>query len=222
GDADSQNETAQCFMDGIGTEKDAFEAARYYRLACAQGATQFGNSWIWKPKYDKYCEEHAAAAAAASAARKAQQQNQQHQQHQEGGEAQGFGAAPNSSDSSTSSNPIAAGLATVRGTSVSSTLPTSPQEAAGSRMPASRRGQYNIAGDLISSSQLELKLQQAEQLTTATVGPIMGKQKQQQQQDSTGSTTTGGKKKHRWSLWGLHQNRDHTQGGFHRRLPSLG
>ncbi|KAK3824695.1 MAG: hypothetical protein J3Q66DRAFT_325838 [Benniella sp.] len=72
GDADSQNETAQCFLDGIGTEKNAFEAARYYRLAVAQGATQFGNSWIWKPKYDQYCEQHAAAAAAEATARKQQ------------------------------------------------------------------------------------------------------------------------------------------------------
>ncbi|KAI8351708.1 hypothetical protein B0O80DRAFT_111881 [Mortierella sp. GBAus27b] len=70
GDPDSQNEVAQCYVDGTGTEKNAFEAARYYRLAAAQGVTQFGNSWIWKPKYDQYCEQVAAKMAAEAIARK--------------------------------------------------------------------------------------------------------------------------------------------------------
>ncbi|ORZ26329.1 hypothetical protein BCR41DRAFT_301185, partial [Lobosporangium transversale] len=51
GDADSQNETALCYYEGIGIEKDMYESARYYRMAAAQGASQLGNSWIWKPKY---------------------------------------------------------------------------------------------------------------------------------------------------------------------------
>ncbi|KAF9192327.1 hypothetical protein BGZ51_005720 [Haplosporangium sp. Z 767] len=67
GDPDSQNETALCYYQGIGIEKNAFEAAKYYRMAAAQGASQMGNSWIWKPKYDQYCAaENAAVNAAAS------------------------------------------------------------------------------------------------------------------------------------------------------------
>ncbi|KAF9346252.1 hypothetical protein BGX34_004077 [Mortierella sp. NVP85] len=62
GDADSQNETALCYYEGIGVAKDMFESARYYRMAAAQGATQLGNSWIWKPKYDQYCAAENAAA----------------------------------------------------------------------------------------------------------------------------------------------------------------
>ncbi|KAK3845131.1 MAG: hypothetical protein J3R72DRAFT_349525, partial [Linnemannia gamsii] len=53
GDPDSQNETALCYYEGIGIEKDMYESAKYYRMASAQGASQLGNSWIWKPKYDQ-------------------------------------------------------------------------------------------------------------------------------------------------------------------------
>ncbi|KAF9910853.1 hypothetical protein EC991_005316 [Linnemannia zychae] len=67
GDADSQNETAFCYYEGIGIEKDMYESAKYYRMASAQGASQLGNSWIWKPKYDQYCAaENAAVSAAAT------------------------------------------------------------------------------------------------------------------------------------------------------------
>lgn len=62
GDADAQNETALCYYEGIGVDKDNFESARYYRMAAAQGASQLGNSWIWKPKYDQYCAAENAAA----------------------------------------------------------------------------------------------------------------------------------------------------------------
>ncbi|KAF9573725.1 hypothetical protein EC968_008125 [Mortierella alpina] len=64
GDADSQNETAMCYYEGIGTDKDMFQSAKYYRMAAAQGASQLGNSWIWKPKYDMYCAAENAAAVA--------------------------------------------------------------------------------------------------------------------------------------------------------------
>ncbi|KAF9125327.1 hypothetical protein BGW39_007498 [Mortierella sp. 14UC] len=67
GDADSQNETALCYYEGIGIGKDMYESAKYYRMASAQGASQLGNSWIWKPKYDQYCAaENAAVSAAAT------------------------------------------------------------------------------------------------------------------------------------------------------------
>ncbi|KAG9068089.1 hypothetical protein KI688_011681 [Linnemannia hyalina] len=67
GDPDSQNETAFCYYEGIGIEKDMYESAKYYRMASAQGASQLGNSWIWKPKYDQYCAaENAAVSAAAT------------------------------------------------------------------------------------------------------------------------------------------------------------
>ncbi|KAF9291416.1 hypothetical protein BGZ68_004064 [Mortierella alpina] len=236
GDPDSQNETAQCFLDGIGTDKNAFEAARYYRLASAQGASQLGNSWIWKPKYDQYCEQQAAALAAESAERKKQQQQQQ---HMGAGAGAGHGPAnatlsatyrPSSPPMSPTSNSIAAGLAsmTVAGamatpsaTTAASSLISPPQSVGKSRLSLSvagkgagagaggsaatgpaavaggpaRQGRYSLAGDLISSSQLELKLKQAEELTHATVGSSQGQE-------------AAAKKKHRWSLWN------------HRRGPS--
>ncbi|KAF9416575.1 hypothetical protein BGZ94_010190, partial [Podila epigama] len=65
GDPDSQNETALCYYEGIGVQKDMYQSAKYYRLAAAQGSTYYGNSWIWKPKYDQYCAAEAAAATIA-------------------------------------------------------------------------------------------------------------------------------------------------------------
>ncbi|KAF9960905.1 hypothetical protein BGZ70_008454 [Mortierella alpina] len=67
GDPDSQNETALCYYEGIGTDKDMYQSAKYYRMAAAQGASQLGNSWIWKPKYDMYCAAENAAALAVGA-----------------------------------------------------------------------------------------------------------------------------------------------------------
>ncbi|KAF9427735.1 hypothetical protein BGZ76_002211, partial [Entomortierella beljakovae] len=66
------NETALCYYDGIGVEKDMFESARYYRMAASQGVTQLGNSWIWKPKYDQYCAAENAGAVAAAGIKKSQ------------------------------------------------------------------------------------------------------------------------------------------------------
>ncbi|KAF9956563.1 hypothetical protein BGZ72_002667 [Mortierella alpina] len=225
GDPDSQNETALCFLDGIGTDKNAFESARYYRLASAQGASQLGNSWIWKPKYDQYCEQQAAALAAESEERKRQQQSG-------GGASAGHGAAnaslstttnkPSSPPTSPTSNSIAAGLAsmtaagamaTPSATTAASSMISPPQSLGKSRLslmgggkgagPApgssapgpARQGRYSLAGDLISSSQLELKLKQAEELTNSTIGSSQGQE-------------AAAKKKHRWSLWN------------HRRGPS--
>ncbi|KAF9279784.1 hypothetical protein BGZ68_007698 [Mortierella alpina] len=68
GDPDSQNETAMCYYEGIGTDKDMYQSAKYYRMAAAQGASQLGNSWIWKPKYDLYCAAENAAAVAVGGA----------------------------------------------------------------------------------------------------------------------------------------------------------
>ncbi|KAF9361091.1 hypothetical protein BGX26_005958 [Mortierella sp. AD094] len=196
GDPDSQNETAQCFLDGVGTEKNAFEAARYYRMASDQGASQFGNSWIWKPKYDQYCEQYAANAAAA---KNTQEQNKPGT------------SSPSSSSSSSSTPSHLASL--IKNMPARGHLHTQSLEqnqlsltgagaagASGGRGGPPRQGRYNIAGDLISSSQLELKIKQAEQLTSTTVGPVL---------ESPGAT--GKKKHHRWSLWGHNQ---------HRRAPS--
>ncbi|KAF9378932.1 hypothetical protein BGX21_002775 [Mortierella sp. AD011] len=204
GDPDSQNETAQCFLDGVGTEKNSFEAARYYRMASDQGASQFGNSWIWKPKYDQYCEQYAANAAAAK---------NSHGQNTPSTSAQSLSSS--SSSSSTPSNlvsliknmPARRHLHTA---SVDQKRLSSPSPGAGAKAVGAaagggtppRQGRYNIAGDLISSSQLELKIKQAEQLTSSTVGPVL---------ESPGAT--GKKKHHRWSLWGHN---------LHRRAPSTG
>ncbi|KAI9260528.1 hypothetical protein BDA99DRAFT_439781, partial [Phascolomyces articulosus] len=54
GDADAQNEVADCYYRGYGTKKDLYQAAKYYRLAAAQGRGLIGNSWIYKPKYDDH------------------------------------------------------------------------------------------------------------------------------------------------------------------------
>ncbi|KAG0281467.1 hypothetical protein BGZ95_003122 [Linnemannia exigua] len=214
GDPDSQNETAQCFLDGVGTEKNAFEAARYYRLASDQGASQMGNSWIWKPKYDQYCEQHAAATAAESAARKAAAQN--------GGtyvpvpippiapppittggltptNGGGFSSSLASSvkrhlhRKSYGGSPATAPIGGPNASS--STVGTGTTAGGMDKAEAARKGRYNLAGDLISSSQLELRIKQAEQLTSATVGPILSP-------DANGGQGEGGKKKHhRWSIW---------------------
>ncbi|KAG1449982.1 hypothetical protein G6F56_008481 [Rhizopus delemar] len=53
GDADAQNDVAHCYNEGIGTKKDLFLAAKYYRKADKQGQGIMGNSWIWKSKYDE-------------------------------------------------------------------------------------------------------------------------------------------------------------------------
>ncbi|KAF8929598.1 hypothetical protein BGZ58_008820 [Dissophora ornata] len=208
GDADSQNETAQCFLDGIGTEKNAFEAARYYRLASAQGASQLGNSWIWKPKYDQYCEQQAAE----SATRKGRKDDLEISGGGPPGSATSITAGLASLTAGALAAPSAAASSSLASSEPGSDaqsleqkrLSTATGRAAG---PASRQGKYNLAGDLISSSQLELKIRQAEQLTKATVGPVLE------------PSSATGKKKHRWSLWGLHH---HNQDRQHQKAPSFG
>ncbi|BGP42239.1 hypothetical protein JCM10449v2_006244 [Rhodotorula kratochvilovae] len=51
GDVDAQQDLAFALANGKGCKKDLKEAARYYRLAIAQGASDFGLSWVWKDKY---------------------------------------------------------------------------------------------------------------------------------------------------------------------------
>ncbi|KAG0256677.1 hypothetical protein BG011_004370 [Mortierella polycephala] len=195
GDPDSQNETALCYLEGTGTEKNSFEAARYYRLASAQGASQLGNSWIWKPKYDQYCEQQAAAAAAASAARKMEQQ----------GARAGAGAElVTPTNPNTPSSAIAAGVASmtacamatpsaIGSSSLASSVPGRQQRMSlrqnqpPTEGPA-RQGRYTLAGDLISSSQLELKVKQAEQLTQSTVKPLFAGSGKGQGQELAGTS----------------------------------
>ncbi|CAG8512058.1 6626_t:CDS:2 [Dentiscutata heterogama] len=50
GDPDAQNELGSCLERGEGDMK---KAAKYYRMAAAQGAGILGNSWIYKKKYDE-------------------------------------------------------------------------------------------------------------------------------------------------------------------------
>ncbi|KAF9910321.1 hypothetical protein EC991_006820 [Linnemannia zychae] len=210
GDPDSQNETAQCFLDGIGVEKNPFEAARYYRLASAQGASQMGNSWIWKPKYDQYCEQHAAAAAAESEARKLAAKNGTpmpmvvppivpHPITTGGLSPTNGGGGFSSSLASSVKRHLhrksyGGSPATAPISGPTGTISTSITTAGGmDKAEAARKGRYNLAGDLISSSQLELRIKQAEQLTSTTVGPILS---------ADANSGDGGKKKHhRWSIW---------------------
>ncbi|KAI7879731.1 HCP-like protein [Lichtheimia hyalospora FSU 10163] len=53
GDPDAQNDLGHCYYHGTGVKKDHYMAAKYYRLADKQGCGIMGNSWIYKPKYDK-------------------------------------------------------------------------------------------------------------------------------------------------------------------------
>lgn len=53
GDTDAMNETAWCYLEGFGGKKDKLMAAKYYRLAEEHGSKFFGNSWIWKEKYNQ-------------------------------------------------------------------------------------------------------------------------------------------------------------------------
>ncbi|KAL7312144.1 hypothetical protein PS15m_007943 [Mucor circinelloides] len=53
GDPDAQNDLGHCYYHGQGVKKDLYLAAKYYRKADKQGQGIMGNSWIWKPKYDK-------------------------------------------------------------------------------------------------------------------------------------------------------------------------
>ncbi|KAJ1969163.1 hypothetical protein H4R35_006216 [Dimargaris xerosporica] len=52
GDADAQADLAFCYEHGNGVKKDKAKSAKYYRLAHAQGVHIFGNSWVFKSKYD--------------------------------------------------------------------------------------------------------------------------------------------------------------------------
>ncbi|KAG0090266.1 hypothetical protein BGZ92_003331 [Podila epicladia] len=189
GDADSQNETAQCFLDGIGTEKNSFEAARYYRMAAAQGAAQMGNSWIFKPKYDQYCANAASQAEAESAARKTRPA---------GGAMQDkplkspvsptslFGTSP---PSTSNRHSLSSALHRILPSRSSQEPPPPPVPTMnGAAAPGRGLMQHSPAGELITSSQLELKVKQAEALTRTTVIPELMEEPQ-------------GKKKHRWSLW---------------------
>jgi TPR repeat protein len=53
GDPDAQNDLGFCYANGEGVKKDMKKAAKYYRLAAAQGSSMIGNSWIYKKKYDE-------------------------------------------------------------------------------------------------------------------------------------------------------------------------
>ncbi|KAI0656769.1 hypothetical protein C8Q70DRAFT_1008521 [Cubamyces menziesii] len=51
GDPDAQQELAFCLLNGKGCKKDKREAAKWYRAAVAQGASDIGLAWIYKDKY---------------------------------------------------------------------------------------------------------------------------------------------------------------------------
>jgi len=52
GDPDAQQDLAFCLANGKGCKKDRKEAAKWYRVSAAQGASTIGLAWIYKPKYD--------------------------------------------------------------------------------------------------------------------------------------------------------------------------
>lgn len=51
GDPDAQQELAFCLANGKGCKKDRKEAAKWYRAAVAQGASDIGLAWIYKEKF---------------------------------------------------------------------------------------------------------------------------------------------------------------------------
>lgn len=146
-----------------------------------------GNSWIFKPKYDQYCANAASQAEAESAARK---------NRPVGGAIQDkplkspvsptsfFGTSP---PSTSNRHSLSSALHRIL-PSRSSHEPPVPTVSNGAAAPGRGLMQHSPAGELITSSQLELKVKQAEALTRSTVIPELMEEPQ-------------GKKKHRWSLW---------------------
>lgn len=51
GDADAMAEAGYCYAEGVGCKKDMKKAAKFYRMAEANGMNIVGNSWIYKDKY---------------------------------------------------------------------------------------------------------------------------------------------------------------------------
>ncbi|PVU88263.1 hypothetical protein BB559_005642 [Furculomyces boomerangus] len=52
GDPDAQSDVAACYENGDGVKRDLKKSAHYYRRAYKQGVQLFGNSWIFKDKYN--------------------------------------------------------------------------------------------------------------------------------------------------------------------------
>jgi len=52
GDADAQIALAQCYKLGIGVKKTRKMASMWFRKAHTNGKCIFGESWVWKSKYD--------------------------------------------------------------------------------------------------------------------------------------------------------------------------
>lgn len=52
GDADAQLVLARCYKHGIGVKKTRKMAAMWFRKAHANGKCIFGESWVWKKKYN--------------------------------------------------------------------------------------------------------------------------------------------------------------------------
>ncbi|KAF9974634.1 hypothetical protein BGZ73_001897 [Actinomortierella ambigua] len=223
GDADSQNEVALCYQDGIGTDKDMFQAAKYYRLAAKQGAGQIGNQWIWKAKYDQYCN---AEAAAAQSVEKRQRSKSSAAAFRFTSASSSSTPLPPSSPSSSSSSAskhslsgIAAGLASVTAATAGAASPTATRQsmmrsapialadADGSsssshhhskslnadEVPVSLMSQMNLAGDLITSTS---------------------------HQYGTASSSSGEKKRHRWSLFPSSRSSAQTSSSAHPPMPS--
>jgi len=51
GDPDAQHDLAFCLANGRGCKKNRKEAAKWYRAAVAQGASDVGLAWIYKEKF---------------------------------------------------------------------------------------------------------------------------------------------------------------------------
>ncbi|KAI4135782.1 MAG: hypothetical protein LQ347_000371 [Umbilicaria vellea] len=67
-DIDAMNDLAMFYEKGLGGPKDKAGAAKYLRLAEERGFKTFGNSWIWKEKYNIPPKEGEAASHDAGGA----------------------------------------------------------------------------------------------------------------------------------------------------------
>ncbi|KAG0227391.1 hypothetical protein BGW42_002981 [Actinomortierella wolfii] len=231
GDADSQNEVALCYQDGIGTEKDMFQAAKYYRLAAKQGAGQMGNQWIWKPKYDQYCNAEAAAAQSVEQRKRSKSSAASFPFTSSSSASSPSGSPPNSSSSSSTSpsknssfsiSGIAAGLASVTAATAGAASPTATRQSmlrsapiSSPEVPSSAFFASSSPPTPSHSHSHEPPVSLMSQMNLA--GDLITSTSHQYQQH--GSTSSGEKKKHRWSLFPSSRSSQMPSSG-HPSLPS--
>ncbi|KAG0205219.1 hypothetical protein BGX28_003156 [Mortierella sp. GBA30] len=226
GDPDSQNETALCYYEGIGTDKDMFQSAKYYRMAAAQGASQLGNSWIWKPKYDQYCAaENAASTINSSSSSNSSPRAKKLSSTINTAMFQGSSISPSSPLSSSTLTPSSSPKKT-KTQSLTATSPSIPNPqctlssiASGLASVTAARGTTTAIATASSSNSLSSASSSSFRTSDTEFSPTSpsplasslskpsSMKGEEKKQGPAASSDTLEKKKQRWSLWG---------GGSHR------